>query len=177
MKVSIKDITQDNIIEIPEPSRTCLYWENPNVVKQARALSATEKARCEAEKAAWFFETLKEFGVCGKILYVDDKPIDYAQYTIAKKLPNTQEYGAKGLETSKEIVAFLSCFYISKQSFRRRRLGERFLCEVISDLKKRGFKAVETFARKGSANNPSGPIELYLNARAHLKKDSTSEKR
>jgi hypothetical protein len=29
-------------------------------------------------------------------------------------------------------------------------------------LRKRGVKAVETFARKNNPNNPSGPVEFYL---------------
>jgi hypothetical protein len=33
---------------------------------------------------------------------------------------------------------------------------------LVVELKERGFKAVETFARKSSENNPSGPLKLYL---------------
>jgi hypothetical protein len=33
---------------------------------------------------------------------------------------------------------------------------------IIADLRKRMIKAVETFARKGKPNNPSGPVEFYL---------------
>lgn len=161
MKVSIEDITPENTKEIPDPCKTCLYWENPTF-KQSKELPQTEKAKYEAEKAAWFLKTLKEFGNCGKILYVDNKPIGYAQYSTANKLPNIREYRAEKLGTTEESVAFISCLYISDKSFRGKGLGEKLLNEVIIDLKKRGFKAVETFARRGSANNPSGPIELYL---------------
>lgn len=36
------------------------------------------------------------------------------------------------------------------------------LRNIIEDLKSRGVRAVETFARKGSPDNPSGPFEFYL---------------
>jgi ribosomal protein S18 acetylase RimI-like enzyme len=164
VKVSIKNITQENVKDIPEPCKTCLYWENPNF--QDKHSSQTEK-----EKAAWFLKTLKEFGNCGKILYVDNKPVGYAQYSTPKKLPNIRSYGSKTLETKEENAAFISCLYISDKSFRGKGLGRRLLDEVITDLKQRGFKAVETFARKGSANNPSGPIELYFRKGFHVKEE------
>jgi len=161
MKVSIKDITQENLGDIPEPCKSCLYWETPTE-QSKHEWSRTEKARREAMKAAWFLKTLKEFGNCGKILYVDDKPIGYAQYSSPDRLPNTMEYGAEKLRRAEESIAFISCLYISDENFRRQGLGKKLLDEIVADLKKRGFKAVETFARKESANNPSGPIELYL---------------
>ncbi len=42
---------------------------------------------------------------------------------------------------------------------------------LIVELKDRGFKAVETFARKSSENNPSGPLKLYLKYNFKIKKD------
>jgi len=174
MKVSIKDITEENIKEIPEPCRTCLYWENP-AFKQSRELSQTEKVKYEAEKATWFLKTLEEFGDCGKIIYVDSKSVGYTQYSTANRLPNIQEYGAKKLGTAKESAVFISCLYICDESFRGKGLGERLLGKVVADLRKRGFKTVETFARKDSANNPSGPVEFYLRKGFHVKEELDSD--
>lgn len=176
MEISIKDIVKGNIKEIPEPCKTCLYWEKPDTSEKSREkLTPTEKIMHEAKKAAWFLKTLGEFGNCGKIIYVDNKPIGYAQYSTTNRLPNTQEYGAEKLGTAEENVAFISCLYISDKNFRRKGLGKKLLDEVIIDLKKRGFKAVETFARKNSANNPSGPIELYLREGFHVKEELDSD--
>jgi ribosomal protein S18 acetylase RimI-like enzyme len=174
MKVLIKDVREENINEIPEPCRTCLYWENP-AFRQSRELSQTEKIKYEAEKAAWFLKTLKEFGNCGKIIYIDSKPVGYAQYSTINRLPKIQEYEAKNLGTAKESVVFISCLYISDKNFRRKGLGKALLDKVITDLRKRGFKAVETFTRKGSANNPSGPIELYMRKGFHIKEEINSD--
>ncbi len=160
LRVLIEDITQGNLEDIPEPCKACLYWENPALRNKQQ--STTEKTRNTAEKAEWFLKTLKEFGNCGKIIYVDDKPVGYAQYSNASRLPNTREYGAKKLGTTQEKVAFISCLYVSNKNFRGKGLGTRLLDEVILDLKNSGFNAVETFARERSSNNPSGSIQLFL---------------
>jgi len=58
---------------------------------------------------------------------------------------------------------------------RRKEFGTQLLQLVISDLKKRRFKAIETFARSGSPNNPSGPIELYLKEGFYVKEEMNPE--
>ncbi|MDH5634594.1 MAG: GNAT family N-acetyltransferase [Candidatus Bathyarchaeota archaeon] len=163
----MEDITQGNLKDVPEPCKACLYWENP--VLKGKQQSTTEKTMHTAEKAEWFLKTLKEFGNCGKIIYADNKPVGYAQYSSASRLPNTQEYGAKKLGTTQDKVAFISCLYISNKDFRGKGLGKKLLDEVILDLKNRGFNAVETFARESSPNNPSGPIQLYLKKGFHVR--------
>ena len=173
VKISIRNITYENVRDIPEPCKTCLYWEKPAF--EGKQLSQTEKTKYEAEKTAWFLKTLKEFGNCGKILYVDSKPVGYVQYSISERFPNALGYSAKTLGTAEEGVAFISCLYISDENLRGKGLGERLLDEVISDLKSRRFKAVETFARKGSANNPSGPLELYLKEGFQVKEEVDSD--
>lgn len=173
MKISIADINQTNVKDIPKPCKACLYWENPNAVEQKP--SSAKKERDEAEKTSWFLETLKAFGNCGKVLYVDARPAGYAQYATAKRFPNTREYPAKKLEIAAENVAFISCLYISDKSLRRKGLGVKLLDAILVDLKTRGFQAVETFASKHSANNPSGPIEFYLMKEFHVKEDLNSD--
>jgi ribosomal protein S18 acetylase RimI-like enzyme len=70
---------------------------------------------------------------------------------------------------------FISCLFISEKNFRGKGLGEKLLEEVITDLRNRKLKAVETFARKGSANNPSGPIGLYLKKGFQVKEEVDAE--
>jgi ribosomal protein S18 acetylase RimI-like enzyme len=166
MQVSIKNIVK-HLEEIPEPCNSCLYWEDPTFRKGERATSE-EQAEAKAAKASWFLNTYDAFGSCGKLLFVDDMPVGYAQYAPAGRLPNTQEYGSQKLTTAKEDVAFISCLYIPRENFRGKGFGEQLLDHVLADLKTRGFQAVETFARKNSTNNPSGPIELYLKRGFHV---------
>jgi len=45
------------------------------------------------------------------------------------------------------------------------------LRNLLAQLKKSGLKSVETFARKGSPENPSGPFELYLKNNFKIKSE------
>ncbi len=175
MQVSVVDISRENVSEIPNPCRTCLYWEDPTIDESDKKRSEAENIRREAKKAAWFHETFREFGGCGKILYVNNKPIGYAQYSTSARLPNIQAYSVKELGTEQEGVAFISCLYISDKKFRGIGLGRKLLEQVIADLKQRGLKAVETIARRSSANNPSGPVELFLDRGFRIKEEIDSD--
>jgi ribosomal protein S18 acetylase RimI-like enzyme len=173
VRVTVRDITKKNIEDIPEPCRSCLYWEN-SAAKSGQP-SRMDKAEHEAEKRNWFLNTRKEFGNCGKILYADDTPVGYAQYACESMLPNSREYGAKKLGTAEEKIVFISCLYVSDEKFRGKGLGERLLDEVVADLRNRGFRTVETFARKSSANNPSGPMQFYLKKGFHVEEQLNTD--
>jgi len=163
MEVLIKDITAENLSDIPEGCRSYIYWEYPEDFEKIRLVEQNGKFQfCVEKKKKWFLETLKEFGNCGQIVYYKDKPVGYAQYAPFSRLPQAKNHESKNLGKPDEGVIFLSCLYIPNKSRRGKGVGTQLLKQVINDLKKRGFKAVETFARKGSSNNPSGPVELYV---------------
>ena len=130
---------------------------------------------CVEKKRDWFLETLEEFGNCGKIAYYSDKTIGYAQYSPSTRLPQAKNYESKHLGKLSEGVIFLSCLYIPDKSMRGKGVGTQLLEHVISDLRKRMFKTIETFARSGSSNNPSGPVELYLKEGFDVKEEVYSE--
>jgi len=56
----------------------------------------------------------------------------------------------------------LACLFITKPQWRGQGLGSLLLKAILDELSARGFRAVETFARRESAENPSGPLEFYL---------------
>jgi len=74
-------------------------------------------------------------------------------------LPLSAEYSS-GPPSGDAVL--IPCFFIAQKKYRERGLGKQLLQSIIEDLRKRGFKAVETFARKNNPNNPSGPVEFYL---------------
>jgi ribosomal protein S18 acetylase RimI-like enzyme len=89
-------------------------------------------------------------------------PVAYAQFAPRNLLPQTENYGSSLLGRVEDEIIFLSCLFISKPEYREMGLGSKVLESVISTLKLRGFKKIETIAREGSQNNPSGPVEFYL---------------
>jgi len=163
-EVQIEDITEANLQDIPESCRGCVYWEFPEEFDKAKLEKIETQKRLEFEekKRTWFVQTLKEFGTCGKIVYYNDKPVAYAQFAPSVRLPNTSHYESKPVGKLEEGVVFLSCLYIADKALRGKGVGGALLKNIIDDLKRRGYQAVETFARRGDPENPSGPLKFYI---------------
>jgi GNAT superfamily N-acetyltransferase len=150
----IEDATTDNFKDIPNPCRYCLYWQTSGSYGEEML-----KPEMEQQKREWFNKTAKEFGSSIKIAYLADTPIGFIQCAPAKFFPRTEEYASGQPD---ENAVFLACLYITNKEARGKGIGTIMLRNLLAQLKKRGFEAVETFARRGSSENPSGPIELYL---------------
>ena len=173
MEVEIKDITESNLNDIPEICRRCLYWSFPEEFETVKTESGGKyKQELEDKKKQWIIQTLNEFGTCGKILYRNNVPVGYAEYGPSNRFPNIKAYKSQPIGKIKDGVVFLSCLVIADKNLRGKGLGEKLLDNVIADLKKRGFKAIETYARRGSPNSPSGPVELYLKKGFHIKDET-----
>jgi GNAT superfamily N-acetyltransferase len=164
VKLIVKDVTAANLGDIPESCRGCVYWEFPEEFDKAKEEKTTPEKRVESEqkKHEWFVMTMKEFGTCGKIAYYDSKPVAYAQFAPSERLPNTSHYKSHPVGKSEEGVVFLSCLYVTNKELRRRGIGETLLKSIVYDLRNRRFKAIETFARRGNFDNPSGPLEFFV---------------
>jgi len=177
IKVEIEDIKEANLSDIPEPCRGCVYWEFPEEFDRAREKKTETQKRLEFEekKREWFVQTLKAFGTCGKIVYYNGKPVAYAQFAPSERLPNTGDYESKPVSKLEEGVVFLSCLYINDKTMRGKGLGETLLKNIIDHLMRRGFKAVETFARRGNSENPSGPLEFYIKNGFIIKDEANPE--
>jgi GNAT superfamily N-acetyltransferase len=161
---SIADITEANLADIPESCRACVYWEFPEDFDKAKEQKTRLERRSEfvRKKHEWFVNTMKEFGTCGKIAYSKDRPVAYAQFAPSERIPNIAHYKSHPVGKSEEGVVFLSCLYVADEESRGKGLGKMLLRNIIDDVRKRGFKAVETFARRGNLDNPSGSLEFYI---------------
>jgi len=174
IEVDVEDIRKANLKDIPESCRGCVYWEFPEDFEKGKD-EPQKKLEFEAKKREWFEKTLEEFGTCGKIVYHNSKPIAYAQYAPSANLPNVNTYESKPVGTLEEGVVFLSCLLVADETMRRSGVGQMLLQNIIEDLRRRGFKAIETFARRSEANNPSGPMEFYIKNGFHIKDKTNPE--
>lgn len=175
MNVVIEDISESNLKDIPVSCRGCVYWEFPEDFEKAKEKIEEKRTEFKEKKREWFVQTLREFGMCGKIVYSQNKPIGYAQYGPSTGLPKSREYKSKPVGRVQDGVIFLSCLYIGDIAMRGKGVGEKLLDAIISELKKRGFKGVETFARRGSPENPSGPYEFYAKKGFYVKDEANPE--
>lgn len=159
----IERLNPENFKNIPNPCNCCLYWlTSGSFEKKASKMERKKKKR------EWFDRVTTQFGNCGFLAFVDGDPIGFAQYAPSKFFPRVKDYHSG---PPSEDSVFLACLYIAEEEERRRGLGTIMLKKLIAELRERGIKAVETFARKSSQNNPSGPIELYLKAGFKIKTD------
>lgn len=138
----------------PYSCQYCVYWESTGDFDEK-----VSKKKAQQLKSDWFMNVSKEFGDCGVITYLDDEPIGYAQYALPQFFPRVSQY--KSGPPSEDSV-FLACLYVPKRELRGIGIGRSLLDFVLSNLQKRGYSAIETYARKGSESNPTGPLEFYL---------------
>jgi GNAT superfamily N-acetyltransferase len=161
VKIEILDLTEENLVEAPEweshpySCKYCLYWEHPELIDPAKE----SKAAMFQKKLEWLRLVQAEFGPCGKLLYLNGRPVGYAQYAPARFLPNSKNYPAGPVS---EDAVLIACLFIPEPRWRGQGLGNLLLQAILDELSGRGIRAVETFARRGSAENPSGPLEFYL---------------
>lgn len=171
MKREILPLTEENLNDAPEwdshpfSCKYCLYWE------LSQEFSYPEKEKKEdmmQKKLRWLRGTRRRFGDCGRIAYLVGRPVGYAQYAPPNLLPNSTNYPSS---PPSEDAVFIGCLFIPDNRLRRSGLGSQMLQNIINELRERGVRAVETFARKGNPNNPSGPMEFYLKNGFHIYKD------
>lgn len=162
MKLEICDLSLENLKDAPDwfghpySCKYCLYWESPEELPE---LEKKGKSALFEKKKEWVELVAREFGSCGKIAYLDGKPVAYAQYAPPKHLPGWKNYDSG---PPSEDAVLLACLAIPEKEFQKNGLGSRILQAIIEELRIRGTKALETFARRGSADNPSGPVEFLL---------------
>jgi GNAT superfamily N-acetyltransferase len=150
----IESVNENSFKNIPIPCKYCLYWQT-NDEFNGKML----KPDMEEKKKKWFDRVEKEFNGCIKIAYLNDAAIGFMQFAPARFFPRVKEYAAG---PPSEDTIFIACLYIAKKEERGKGFGTAMLKDLIAELKKRRFKAIETLARKSSAENPSGPLEFYL---------------
>lgn len=153
MSRRLVNLTLDTLEDLPHPCRACVFWELDPVA--ARAACATGDP--ELEKEAWLSQTLLEWGSCGTLIYVDDKPAGYVMYAPPAYLP-----GGRSFPTSPASpdAALLANAYVSSAHVGGG-LGRMLIQGAARDLTKRGVKAIEAFGDAREPNQDYGGDARY----------------
>jgi len=128
----------------------------------------TPKEDAEETKRKWFTEVARHFGNCGFIAYLGGKPVGFVQYGPVECFPSISKYDDLIPSSPSRDTIFLACLYIPNKELRRKGIGTQMFQKVSSDLRDRGYKAVEAFARTvdvPSENIPdwyAGPWEFFV---------------
>lgn len=141
-------LTVDHLARLPDPVRSCLFWELDPV---RRGRVRPEEAA--AEKEAWLSEVLREWGSCGRVVLVDDEVAGLVVYAPAAYLP-----GAAAFPTAPASpdALLLSTVYVDPARTGGG-LGRLLVQGMARDLVERGGPlAVEAFAHAGRV--PAGHV-------------------
>jgi len=160
----LETVTEENFKEIPGYCKKCLYWQTTDADKKK------PENQTEMTKQKWLLRVQKALGTSGYIAYADAMLVGFVQLALPKHFPRLKEY--KNATPSEDAV-FLACLYIPQKENQNKGYGTQILKSVITKLKQRGFKAIETFARKSSSENPSGPLGFYLRNGFRIRHDGS----
>lgn len=147
---SITRLTLDNLDDLPERCRECVFWE----LDPVRAERARARGLAREEKEAWVSHMLLEWGSCGRVAYVDGTPAGFALYAPASFVP-----GAVSLPTAPagDDAVLLTTLWVD-EDFTGGGLGRVLVQAVVKDLVERGgIRALEAFgtsAASGAAGEP-----------------------
>jgi len=153
MSRKVVRLTVDHLAELEGPCRACLFWQL-DPVSRARV----GEADAVAEKEAWVSQVLRDWGSCGRVVLVDDRPVGYVIYAPDSFLP-----GAGGFPTApvSPDAVLLTNVWVDP-AYAGGGLGRMLIQGMARDLIKRGgIRAVEAFGdtrgpgRRGSCVVPS----------------------
>ena len=130
-------LTLDNLPDLPQRCRACVFWELDPVSGEA----AVKAGRPELEKEAWISAVLLEWGSCGRVVYVDDVPVGFVLYAPPAYVPRStafpDESGLAGRGPADDRLVM--------PGYQGQGLGRVMVQTVAKDLLRRGFKAIEAF--------------------------------
>ncbi|SED35927.1 Acetyltransferase (GNAT) family protein [Streptomyces sp. 2231.1] len=130
-------LTLDNLQDLPQRCRSCVFWELDPVSGEA-ALKAGTSA---SEKEAWISAVLLEWGSCGRVAYVDDVPVGFVFYAPPAYVPRSSAFPTSPV--SPDAVQLMTAFIMP--GYQGQGLGRVLVQTVAKDLLRRGFKAIEAF--------------------------------
>ncbi|MEU5033307.1 GNAT family N-acetyltransferase [Streptomyces rubiginosohelvolus] len=130
-------LTLDNLPDLPERCRSCVFWELDPVSGEA----AVKAGKPEQEKEAWISAVLLEWGSCGRVVYVDDVPVGFVLYAPPAYVPRSTAFPTSPV--SPDAVQLITGLIVPE--YQGQGLGRVMVQTVAKDVLRRGFKAIESF--------------------------------
>jgi GNAT superfamily N-acetyltransferase len=148
MSRKIVPLTLDRMAALDAPCRRCLFWEL-DPVRRARV----RREEVEQAKEAWLSEVLREWGSCGRVAVVDDRPVGHLIYVPAAYAPGAQSFPTAPVSPD---AVLLTTVWIDP-SYAGGGLGRMLVQAMAGDLIRRGgIGAVEAFGDVGPMSGVHG---------------------
>ncbi|MFE0421424.1 GNAT family N-acetyltransferase [Streptomyces sp. NPDC058953] len=130
-------LTLDNLSDLPQRCRSCVFWELDPVSGEA----AVAAGRPGPEKEAWISAVLLEWGSCGRIVYVDEAAAGFVLYAPPAYVPRSLAFPTSPV--SADAVQLMTSWIAPEHQGQG--LGRVMVQTVAKDVLRRGFKAMEAF--------------------------------
>ena len=162
MSRKIVRLTLDHLDELPDPCRSCLFWE----------LDPVRRARVEdprREKDAWLSQVLREWGSCGRIALVEGRPVGYLVYAPEAFVPGAASFPTAPVSPD---AVLMTTVYV-EPGHAGGGLGRMLVQGMARDLIERGgIRAVEAFGDTRGTGRCVVPVEFlgsvgFKTQRAH----------
>jgi GNAT superfamily N-acetyltransferase len=139
-------LTLDTLADLPESARSCLQWELDPVSRHR----LPDRESAVAEKEAWVSQVLLEWGSCGRVVYVDDRPAGFVTYAPPAYLEGTASMPTAPVSDDAVQLAAAEVF----PEHTGAGLGRLLMQEMVKDLVQRGgIRAVEAFGSTGAPSS------------------------
>ena len=137
MSRKVVRLTVDHLAQLEGPCRGCLFWQLDPV---SRDRVCPDEAA--AEKEDWVSQVLRDWGSCGRVVLVDDRPVGYVIYAPDAFLPGAGAFPTAPV--SPDAVLLTNVWVHPAHAGGG--LGRMLVQGMARDLIKRGgIKAVEAF--------------------------------
>ena len=159
----IRPLRLDGFEQLPKHARRCVFWE-----VDPQTLDGQQLPDPEFEKEAWLSMVMLEWGSCGQVATPastqgasevvgdsDDPCLGYVLYAPPRAVPRAQRFPTGPV--SADAVLLTSMGVDAGQSAG---LSEQLISHVVSELVRRGVRALEAFGRTAEVTELLDPASV-----------------
>jgi GNAT superfamily N-acetyltransferase len=147
-------LTLDNLADLSGPCSSCVFWQLDPVAR-----GRAEGHECD-ELSTWLSGVLRDWGSCGRVVYVDEKPAGHVLYAPSVHVPGADQFPTAPV--SPDAVLMVAARVDPAHAGAG--LGRILVQAMAKDLIRHGgIRAVEAFGAVGTTARPCVmPVDFLL---------------
>jgi len=171
VSASIRPLRLDEFEQLPKHARRCVFWE-----VDPRTLDGESLADPEFEKEAWLSMVMLEWGSCGQVATPaptdgtgdgapdsDEHCLGYVLYAPPRTVPRAQRFPTGPVSPDAVLLTSMGV-----EPGQPDELPSQLIGHVVSELVRRGVRALEAFGRTAEAVQLLDPESVDLELRSSI---------